>query len=352
MAFVARGVAFILSGGNVVGGLPRWMRDLGNEALMYVVGGEGGGLFLLQQARSEPATALQRMDRVFQWPVVVTAITVADRDVRCSHRTQFGRHTYAIGGNREASLRAGVPVGPHDRSCCSSCRRSRRAWRAAFTPRGSRAAPSIAGEPLLLSSIAAVIIGGVSMFGGRGSVIGTVIGALIIAILVTGLVMLGVDPFWQFIVIGIVVILAVLIDQARDLIIGRAEYVTDEQPRSRRPTRSRRSRRGCRTDWSARPPGPPMLSVREDWSSASAASPRSTTSSLDVDAGEVVGLVGDNGAGKSTLIKCVSGVHQADEGEIVVRRRQAVRFAQPDRRPPRRASRRSTRTSRSRATST
>ena len=61
------------------------------------------------------------------------------------------------------------------------------------------------------------------MFGGRGNVIGTVIGALIIAILVTGLILLGVDPFWQFIVIGIVVILAVLIDQARDLVVGRAE---------------------------------------------------------------------------------------------------------------------------------
>jgi ribose transport system permease protein len=82
---------------------------------------------------------------------------------------------------------------------------------------------SIAGDPLMLPSIAAVIIGGVSMFGGHGSVAGTIIGALIIAVLTTGLVMLNVQPFWQFIVVGIVVILAVLIDQARDLIIGRVE---------------------------------------------------------------------------------------------------------------------------------
>jgi predicted ABC-type sugar transport system permease subunit len=52
-------------------------------------------------------------------------------------------------------------------------------------------------------------------------VIGTVIGALIIAVLTTGLVMLNVDAFWQFIVVGTVVIVAVLIDQSRDLIIGR-----------------------------------------------------------------------------------------------------------------------------------
>jgi len=79
----------------------------------------------------------------------------------------------------------------------------------------------VIGDPLLLSSIAAVIIGGVSLFGGTGTVIGTVIGALIIAILTTGLVMLNVEAFWQFIVVGTVVIVAVLIDQSRDLITGR-----------------------------------------------------------------------------------------------------------------------------------
>jgi ribose transport system permease protein len=81
----------------------------------------------------------------------------------------------------------------------------------------------IAGDPLLLGSIAAVVIGGVSLFGGFGRVSGTIIGALIIAVLQTGLVMLNVEPFWQFIVVGTVVILAVLIDQSRDLIVGRAE---------------------------------------------------------------------------------------------------------------------------------
>ena len=72
-----------------------------------------------------------------------------------------------------------------------------------------------------MTSIAAVIIGGVSLFGGAGTVLGTVIGALIIAVLTTGLVMLNVAAFWQFIVIGTVVIVAVLIDQSRDLLLGR-----------------------------------------------------------------------------------------------------------------------------------
>jgi ribose transport system permease protein len=220
MSFVARGVALIISGGNVVSGLPDGMRNFGNESLLYVVSGEGGGISLIQKPDVSGA-ALRSMDRVFQWPVVVAAITVVILGFVLA-KTQFGRHTYAIGGSRMASLRAGVPV---DRMTIMIFTLSALTAGLAGCLHTARfvGGSGIAGEPLLLSSIAAVIIGGVSMFGGRGNVMGTVIGALIIAILVTGLILLSVDPFWQFIVIGIVVILAVLIDQARDVVIGRAE---------------------------------------------------------------------------------------------------------------------------------
>ena len=220
MSFVARGMALIISGGNVVTGLPDEIRTFGNESLLYVVPGAGGGISFLYKPQVTGA-AQRGMDRVFQWPVVVTIITVAIGAFLLA-RMQFGRHTYAIGGSRMASLRAGVPV---DRmTILIYVLSGLTAGIAGFlhTARFSGGS-GIAGEPLLLSSIAAVIIGGVSMFGGRGNVMGTVIGALIIAILVTGLILLGVDSFWQFIVIGIVVILAVLIDQARDLVVGRAE---------------------------------------------------------------------------------------------------------------------------------
>ncbi len=72
-----------------------------------------------------------------------------------------------------------------------------------------------AGDALLLDSIAAVVIGGASLFGGAGTMVGTLIGALIIAVLANGLVILAVNPFWQFIAVGVVIILAVLLDQAR-----------------------------------------------------------------------------------------------------------------------------------------
>jgi predicted ABC-type sugar transport system permease subunit len=76
-----------------------------------------------------------------------------------------------------------------------------------------------AGDALLLDSIAAVVIGGASLFGGEGTIIGTLIGALIIAIIQNGLVILGINPFWQFVAIGIVIILAVLVDQAQAKIL-------------------------------------------------------------------------------------------------------------------------------------
>ncbi len=220
MAFVARGAALMISGGNTVGNLPQGMRTFGNELLFYWIPGDGGGLFILNKP-DVTAEVLRSMDRVFTWPVVVTAITVLIAAFLL-HKTQFGRHTYAIGGNREASVRAGVPADRQTILIFTLSAFTAGLAGVLYTARFTGGS-SIAGEPLLLNSIAAVIIGGVSMYGGRGNIMGTVIGALIIAILVTGLIMLRVDPFLQFVIIGIVVIMAVLIDQARDLVAGRAE---------------------------------------------------------------------------------------------------------------------------------
>ena len=220
MSFIARGIAFLLSGGNVVGGLPVPLRDFGNESLLYLLSGENGGLSFLRKP-NVTGEALQRLDRIFPWPVVVAAVVLAI-GIFLLHKTQFGRHTYAIGGSTEAALRAGIPVDRHTIILYAISAASAGIAGILNTARywgGS----SIAGDPLLLSSIAAVIIGGVSLFGGSGTLAGTLIGALIIAVLTTGLVLLNVQPFWQFIVVGVVVILAVLIDQARDLVIGRAE---------------------------------------------------------------------------------------------------------------------------------
>lgn len=219
-SFIVRGLSLLWSENTTVIGLPAGIRAYGNESLFYLIRGEGGGFYFL----SPPALTgeiLRRMDRILPYPVVMSAVAVAIA-MFLLRRTQFGRHTYAIGGNIEAALRAGIPV---DRRIIQIY-----ALSAATAGIGGfistlqyTAGSAVIGDPLLLSSIAAVIIGGVSLFGGSGSVVGTIIGSLIIAVLTTGLVELNVDAFWQFIVVGAVIILAVLIDQSRDLIAGHAK---------------------------------------------------------------------------------------------------------------------------------
>ncbi len=218
-SFVVRGLALLFSENTTVIGLPDGIRDYGNESLFYLIRGEGGGFYVLEPPADLTTAMIRQMDRILPWPVVITAVVVAIC-IFLLRKTQFGRHTYAIGGNMQAALRTGIPVDSHIIKLYVLS--SVTAGIAGFlSTLRFTAGSAVIGDPLLLSSIAAVIIGGVSLFGGAGSIMGTVIGALIIAVLTTGLVMLNVQAFWQFIVVGVVVIVAVLIDQSRDLILGR-----------------------------------------------------------------------------------------------------------------------------------
>jgi len=220
-SFVVRGVALLLSENTTVIGLPEGIRSYGNDALFYLIRGEGGGLYFLEPPADLTSAMLRQMDRILPWPVIIAAVVVG-MCIFLLHKTQFGRHTYAIGGNMQAALRTGIPVDRHIIRLYMLS--SVTAGIAGFlSTLRFTSGSAVIGDPLLLASIAAVIIGGVSLFGGAGSVVGTIVGALIIAVLTTGLVMLAVPAFWQFIVVGIVVIVAVLIDQSRDLLTGRGK---------------------------------------------------------------------------------------------------------------------------------
>jgi len=134
-------------------------------------------------------------------------------------RTKFGQYTYAIGGNREAAIRSGINVDRHIIIIFLLSAFCAFLAGLVYTARFSAGAAQ-AGEPMLLDSIAAVFIGGASFYGGSGKIIGTVVGALVIAVIQFGLVFVDVDSFWQFLAVGLVIIVAVLIDQSKKHVTG------------------------------------------------------------------------------------------------------------------------------------
>jgi ribose transport system permease protein len=130
------------------------------------------------------------------------------------HRTQFGRYTYAIGSNAEAARRVGIDV---DRHLLKVYTLSGFLAGLAGIIDVARFSTASVGAHTLdnLAAISAAVIGGTSLFGGIGSIVGSVVGTFIPAVLRNGFVIHGVQPFWQEVAIGVVLILAVVIDQRR-----------------------------------------------------------------------------------------------------------------------------------------
>ncbi|AGI74235.1 ABC tansporter permease protein [Octadecabacter arcticus 238] len=129
-------------------------------------------------------------------------------------QTRFGRNIFAVGGNRDAAILAGI--------------RARRVEFIAFGMAGAFSAlagilyasrmdggqPSV-GEGWLMGAITAAILGGTSLRGGQGSIVGTMLGALLLAVLANGTVLMNVSGFWQRVIVGGVILVAVLVDLLR-----------------------------------------------------------------------------------------------------------------------------------------
>ena len=150
------------------------------------------------------------------------------------HKTKFGRYTYAVGSNDEAARRAGVRVDRHlirVYTLAGFC-----AGLAGILNLAFFASTTIAGQSnTALNVIAGVVIGGTSLFGGIGTIAGTVVGLFIPAVLQNGFVIMGVQPFWQQVVVGAFLIAAVYVDQVRRAAAARGAS-------TRRPLSSRFSR--------------------------------------------------------------------------------------------------------------
>lgn len=137
------------------------------------------------------------------------------------HRTRFGLHTYAVGSNEESARRVGVRV---DRQLIAIYGLSGAlAGVGGILSLAQYSTTAIAGQSNTnLNVIAAVVIGGTSLFGGLGTIFGTVVGLFIPAILQNGFVIIGVQPFWQQVAVGVVLVAAVYIDQRRRTAATRA----------------------------------------------------------------------------------------------------------------------------------
>ena len=128
-------------------------------------------------------------------------------------KMSIGRYIYAIGGNENAARLSGININKIKIIVYSLAGVLAAVGGLIVTARLDSAQPN-AGISYELDAIAAVVIGGTSLAGGRGSIWGTVLGAVIIGVLNNGLVLLNVSPFWQEVVKGLVILLAVIIDRA------------------------------------------------------------------------------------------------------------------------------------------
>jgi len=181
MMSVARGAALVFTEGRPVSGFNEDFRWLATGTIAFV-----------------PA------------PVIVILIVYAIAHLVLT-RTTFGRYVYAIGGNEEATRLSGVAVRFHKTAVYGVAGLMSAVAAIVLTARLNSAQP-IAGMMYELDAIAAAVIGGTSLLGGEGSLGGTLIGALIMGVLRNGLNLLGVSSFLQQIVIGLVIVVAVLVD--------------------------------------------------------------------------------------------------------------------------------------------
>ncbi len=183
MMSVARGAALMLAEGRPISGFSEGFRALATARVLIV-----------------PA------------PVLLTAVVYL-----VAHfvlvRTVFGRATYAIGGNEEAARLSGVHVRFHKTAVYGVAGLTSAVAAILLTARLNSAQPT-AGTMYELDAIAATVIGGTSLLGGEGTLVGALIGALIMGVLRNGLNLLNVSSFFQQVVIGAVIIGAVLIDMS------------------------------------------------------------------------------------------------------------------------------------------
>ncbi len=180
---VATGLGNLVYNGQEISAIPTWVGAFGNTNLLGWI----------------PVPVL-----IAAVLCVVTGLALA--------KTRYGSNTYAIGDSREAAIRAGLPWQRHLVKIYAVSGLLAGIDGVLVMSRLGAASPT-SGLTDNLNAIAAVVIGGASLFGGRGKILGSIIGTLIISVLLTGLIIVNVQPYWQEVAAGVVLIAAVYIDQ-------------------------------------------------------------------------------------------------------------------------------------------
>ena len=185
----------------------------------------GAGVFLLNNQRQivrpgktacvtndppDPAGCIPVIEGV-PWAVLVVLVLLVGLTFVLG-RTSFGRHIYAVGGNSEAARRSGISVQGIKIFCFMICSTLAAVGGVLIASRDNSVSPTTGGAQTLLFAVGAAVIGGTSLFGGRGKVMDAVIGGLVIAVIANGLPLITQQSGIQFVVTGLVLLIAASVD--------------------------------------------------------------------------------------------------------------------------------------------
>jgi ribose/xylose/arabinose/galactoside ABC-type transport system permease subunit len=207
---VANGITLNLCQGFPIYFLPPQVEKLGNSFVAYFLPGRGFTFFRRPLAMS--TDDLRNLTGIVPVTVLITAI-LALVFAFILVRTRFGRHTFAIGGSMDAAVRAGINVPRHLVKIYVLSSMFAAVAGVLYVFRAGIGHFTTMSSSYELFAIAAVVIGGASLMGGKGSIGRTVIGVLILNVLENGLNIAGVPSFFRYIATGLILIAAVIIDQ-------------------------------------------------------------------------------------------------------------------------------------------
>jgi len=207
---IANGLAWRLCEGFPIGFLPLQVRDIGNAYLAYFSPKKGFS-FLIKPELTEREDILNLVKFIPITILLITFILIIFAFILS--RTRFGQHTYAIGGKVDAAIRAGINVPLHLIKIYIISSFFAGAAGVLLVFKLNMGVHTQYTSSYELFAIAAVVIGGASLTGGKGTIWGTLIGVLLIGTLNNGLMMMGLPIFYRYIATGCILIIAILIDQ-------------------------------------------------------------------------------------------------------------------------------------------